>query len=369
MQKVLFIQTEYLGLKHFNHAIAEVLHGLPEVAVDIVTYGPTSPEAPVWSRNSSALRVRHRLLRQLEASGIDPAAYDTLFLTSHQFLWPMQRWLRDRRVVLFLDATPRHMHRASLLRKPSLAYQVRSLLADGFDRLRGRALYRQVDCFLPVISQVQESLVDEYQVPPERIRLLRPRLQATPHKRVPGKLLKLLFIGNDFLRKGGDFLFRMYQEHLQATCTLTIISKAVPTDTTVPGVTIVQEVLHKEIFALMHEHDLFLFPTRLDASGFVLFEALSCGLPIISADALGQRDMVLDGDTGYLMPYDAAPSAWVERICFLHRNRETLRAMAERSFEVAQTMFVQGYFAHRIAEAVGVQATPKPHQFKETTQG
>ncbi len=48
--------------------------------------------------------------------------------------------------------------------------------------------------------------------------------------------------------------------------------------------------------------DIFLFPSDTETFGNVTLEAMASGLPAICANATGSRSLVLDGQTGYLVP-------------------------------------------------------------------
>ena len=62
--------------------------------------------------------------------------------------------------------------------------------------------------------------------------------------------------------------------------------------------------------------DVFAFPSLVEAFGIVLVEAMAAGLPIVTTDAQGCRDVVQDGRTGVLVPCgDAeAMAAAVDRL-------------------------------------------------------
>ena len=48
--------------------------------------------------------------------------------------------------------------------------------------------------------------------------------------------------------------------------------------------------------------DLFLFPTHSEAFGLVIVEAMAMGVPVVSADCDGVPDIVVHGETGFLVP-------------------------------------------------------------------
>lgn len=49
--------------------------------------------------------------------------------------------------------------------------------------------------------------------------------------------------------------------------------------------------------------DVFLFPSFIEAFGFVQLEALASGIPVVSFNVNGPKDIVKDGDNGYLVEY------------------------------------------------------------------
>lgn len=46
--------------------------------------------------------------------------------------------------------------------------------------------------------------------------------------------------------------------------------------------------------------DIFAFPSYKEAFGTALAEAMSCGLPVVSSINYGARELIADGETGYL---------------------------------------------------------------------
>jgi glycogen(starch) synthase len=62
--------------------------------------------------------------------------------------------------------------------------------------------------------------------------------------------------------------------------------------------------------------DLFVFPSRDEGMPNVVLEAMASGLPVAATDIAGNRDLVVDGETGFLLPVDdvAALAAALERL-------------------------------------------------------
>lgn len=81
---------------------------------------------------------------------------------------------------------------------------------------------------------------------------------------------------------------------------------------------------------LFLESHLLIVPTRVECYGIVFAEAHAFGLPPVSRAVNSLPSIVLDGETGILLPADTPASAYAERIFALMRNREVYLAMTER---------------------------------------
>lgn len=79
------------------------------------------------------------------------------------------------------------------------------------------------------------------------------------------------------------------------------------------------------------ESSIFAFSSRYEGFGMVLVEAMSCGLPPVSFDCpCGPKDIILDGEVGYLVECGDVPS-FAERIIYLITHDELRREMGEKA--------------------------------------
>ncbi|HKG28160.1 MAG TPA: glycosyltransferase family 4 protein [Thermomicrobiales bacterium] len=159
-----------------------------------------------------------------------------------------------------------------------------------------------------------------------------------------GGLLKLGFIGNGFLRKGGDLLLKVHQEHFADLAHLTLVTHDAPKGLSgLRNVEIKTEVPWVELMtSVLPGFDLFVFPTRFDYSPYAVIEAMSAGVPVISTRVGAIPEMVEDGVGGFLIEAgSAAPLA--ERVSWAIDNRAQLPAMGERGRERA----IEYYAAER----------------------
>lgn len=62
-----------------------------------------------------------------------------------------------------------------------------------------------------------------------------------------------------------------------------------------------QEQLMNEVYP---EADVFFYPGYTDSFGFMMVEAMSYGIPVITADGYARRDVIKDHKTGFIIPRD-----------------------------------------------------------------
>jgi glycosyltransferase involved in cell wall biosynthesis len=164
-----------------------------------------------------------------------------------------------------------------------------------------------------------------------------PLRRQTP-KRLSDRL-RLLFVGRDFMRKGGPALLRAHaQLRKQGVLVETTVVSTLqwsasdyigpPSREYVrdelrqldqPGLTHVPTLPNEQVLHLMADADFLVFPTLHETFGYVSLEALSFGTPVLVSDTCAQSEVVEDGRSGYLLPLenDRPVGKWV----WTYRNR------------------------------------------------
>ncbi|MEI9897861.1 MAG: glycosyltransferase [Chthoniobacter sp.] len=93
------------------------------------------------------------------------------------------------------------------------------------------------------------------------------------------------------------------------------------------------------VLAKMEELDIVvLASTTPEPFGQVLVEAMSLGKPVVATAGGGVPEVVIDGETGWLVPMGDATSM-AERIVFLLENPDDARRMGECGKKIAVAKF------------------------------
>ena len=84
-----------------------------------------------------------------------------------------------------------------------------------------------------------------------------------------------------------------------------------------PGVFLAGWHAHDDLADAINASDLVILPSRHEAFGLVLAEAMACGVPVVATASQGPSRIVDDGETGWLVPVDdedALVDAFVEAV-------------------------------------------------------
>jgi len=153
-------------------------------------------------------------------------------------------------------------------------------------------------------------------------------------------LLKLGFIGNGFIRKGGDLLLKVHQEQFADLAHLTLVTGDPPRGAVgMQNVEVMTEVPWIDLMtSVLPGFDLFVFPTRFDYSPYAVIEAMTAGVPVISTRVGAIPEMIEDGVGGFLIEADRE-APLVDRVGWALENRAALPEMGARGRERAETHY------------------------------
>jgi glycosyltransferase involved in cell wall biosynthesis len=350
-ESVLFLLSRVLGGKTFSGRLMRVVETMTHVKPHFVfleseDYGRYRGQIPMLNRLSGlfvgASIMRWKLRRD------PPPPYDKVVVQSFELMPALREVDPLCPAILAHDSTNVLSYRLIRDTTPGLAAKVMcslksALIAPSYKSVIGRAR-----AFLPRTHWCARSLVTDFGVPPERI-IVAPSgidtdLWSPDWTRKRQDPPVLLWVGNDFARKGGEFLLEMFVKYIYPRARLRIVSNdpAIRDRAFPPGVEHLKGLGHSNPMNLVEAYrtaDIFVFPTRKEHMGMVLTESCSVGLPIVATDVGGVREAVRDGKNGLLIPYDATVEDWANALLGLladpvRRERFGLysRAIAESEF-------------------------------------
>ena len=104
----------------------------------------------------------------------------------------------------------------------------------------------------------------------------------------------------------------------------------------------------------MPAFDIFLLTSRYEAMPYVLIEALTAGLPIVSTDVGGAQTVIEDGVNGYIVPEEDDISLMATRLSTLCRDDSLLKRMSCDSRERAKEFSLE----KMVKQTVNVYESP-----------
>lgn len=108
---------------------------------------------------------------------------------------------------------------------------------------------------------------------------------------------------------------------------------------------------HAAVLDLMRTCDVFVLPSIVEGRALVQQEAMACGLPLIVTRNAGGEDLIVEGETGFLVP-PGSPEAIAEKIEWFAANRRQLPAMRAAARAKAAELTWAAY-GERILDAIG----------------
>ncbi|NIZ92773.1 glycosyltransferase family 4 protein [Kineococcus rubinsiae] len=234
--------------------------------------------------------------------------------------------------------------------------------------LRGRALrrwyareeraYRAAAHVFAFSRATRRSLVEDYGVDPFAVTVVGAGingglLPSSTARRRAGWCAdgpSLLFIGNDFARKGGPDLLRAFAELRRefpgARLRLVGTRPDVPPQ---PGVEVLGRVHDRDRIAELYaDADVFVLPTVFDPLPLVLLEAMAHGVPVVTTASCGIPDVLRDGREGTVVPA-RDPGALAAALARLLRSPDAALAMADAAARRATTEFSWSAVVDRMA--------------------
>jgi starch synthase len=151
----------------------------------------------------------------------------------------------------------------------------------------------------------RQSVISEHKIPADRVSTITPGVNIArfppPAYNRQGKL-KILFVGNDFVRKGGDDLLAVFLEAFTESAELHLVTNT-PVEVLNPSVHVHRgvAVYSEQWLELYHACEIFVMVSHAEALGMVFQEAAASGLALIGTNVGGIPGMITHGGNGFLI--------------------------------------------------------------------
>lgn len=165
---------------------------------------------------------------------------------------------------------------------------------------------------LPWSEGVKKSIIQHIPEIESKVETLYPAISLQKENiKKTNKIPKIIFISRYFYTKGGLMALEVMKE-LKDKCKCLMVSN-VPDSLkkNYPFVEFHALMPRDQLFSLMENADILLYPVISDTFGFSLLESMSFGIPIVALETLWTKsigEIVRNGKTGFLIKTKKIPS-------------------------------------------------------------
>jgi glycosyltransferase involved in cell wall biosynthesis len=228
-------------------------------------------------------------------------------------------------------------------------------------------LLRRAARLLPWSTWTRSSLIDDYGADPAQIEVIPPGVDTEVWRPGGGHArgsLRVLFVGGDLVRKGGDFLLEACALLPEGTLELILVTRSPAPDR--KGITTYHHMSPNtpELIGLYQTCDVFVLPTRAEAFGIAAVEASSVGLPVIATGVGGLTDIVIDNETGFLISL-VNPRELADRLQILAENPDLRRRFGQAARARVEACFDARKNSARVIEILLDAKDSRNKQFTE----
>lgn len=146
----------------------------------------------------------------------------------------------------------------------------------------------------------------------------------------PSNMPRLLFVGTWIPRKGTRFLANLFHSLREDRPALElcvagtglaerdVLSAFAPEDRN--RVTVIPQIGRQQLFEILSRDQIFLLPSSFEGMPLSVLEAMAAGLPCVTSDTCGMKDLITHGKTGYRIAL--AERLWLKQVRSLLESAE-----------------------------------------------
>ncbi len=152
--------------------------------------------------------------------------------------------------------------------------------------------------------------------------------------------IRLLFLGADWERKGGDYAYQLTKEITQKgyQCELNVVGipqEIVKSDDILINHGYLKKSIpeqYEKFMDIIRNAHFIVLPTRADTFGIVFCESNSYGLPAIASKVGGVPEAVINGKNGFVYDFPEETTIAAETIISYFKNKEKYDALCKSSY-------------------------------------
>ncbi|MGD1875409.1 MAG: glycosyltransferase family 4 protein [Mastigocoleus sp.] len=195
---------------------------------------------------------------------------------------------------------------------------------------------------LGLTDNVIKQMARDYNVPSSKLKKVKLPFcydlnLFSPSQEREDKETRILFVGGDFQRKGGDILLDWFKTNYQPGLKITMVTNHPVED--YPGISIEKNIQYgqPEHAKLFRNQDIFVLPTNCDSYPSVLGEAACAGLAILTTkNALGASEVINNGENGYICN---SQTELLEKLTTLVKDKALISNMKQNSRQLMEKEF------------------------------
>jgi glycosyltransferase involved in cell wall biosynthesis len=241
-----------------------------------------------------------------------------------------------------------HTHLANLVYPH---FDRRTLLRASWLELEARTYHEATRVFTRS-SNIDRSLIEDYGCEESRVVSVGAGANVMPGFEGVGPAVeqqppRILFVGFDWVRKGGPELLQAFEQVAKDVPGLELEIVGCEPEVPSPGVTVVGRVARERLHAHYQRASIFCLPTKREPYGVALVEAMHFGLPIVATRVGAVPEIVTEGKTGTLVEAGTVTEL-AEALGKLARDPQLRVEMGRCAREKANRVFTWNAVADRI---------------------
>jgi alpha-maltose-1-phosphate synthase len=221
---------------------------------------------------------------------------------------------------------------------------------------REARIYREANAVLTLSERARRSFIEDFRLAPSQVTTIyagpNAALPAGMSSRLPARS-RVLFVGRQFERKGGDTLLAAFREVRRRVADAELWIVGPPARESEPGVRwlgFLSQDSEQGRALLAEAFDsaaVYCLPTRFEPLGISFIEAMHLGMPCIGTNVWAVPEMILDGETGFVVPVDD-PHALANSIVRVLSDSTLAVKMGNAGRQRAQAMFTWDHAVDRL---------------------